>query len=263
MRNKIIAGNWKMNGTKNECLELLLSILKQTKNTKSVQKIIFPPFPFLSYASDIVSADQAFSIGAQDCSAEKHGAFTSEVSASMIKSVGCKYVLLGHSERKEHFQETELITLNKLQQAIHSELKAVVCIGERLHERLLGNHLKSLYQSLHTILLGFNRENYRSLTIAYEPIWAINSDKAATTEQIQETVSFIRQTLSELLSKEAANEIPILYGGSCNASNVAEILECKDVDGCLIGSASLKADEFSSIIKQYETINLQTNGNNS
>ena len=247
MRSKIVAGNWKMNKTLSEAIELVSAIAKNPGD-KSVTKIIFPPFPFISALTNFIGATGSFHTGAQNCSEHASGAFTGEVSAAMLKSVGCKYVLVGHSERRQYFGETNATSAKKIKLALDNGLKVIYCVGETLSERKANTHFDVVKTQLAEALQNIPAEN---IVIAYEPVWAIGTGETATQAQAQEMHAFIRESLKKIFNAEAAENTSILYGGSCNAQNAAELFVCPDIDGGLIGGASLKAEDFSKIIRSF------------
>jgi triosephosphate isomerase len=246
-RKKLVAGNWKMNKTLSEGLELVSDILKNPGDV-SVTKIIFPPSPLLSELVKAVGSAQHFYVGGQNCSEHASGAYTGEVSASMLNSVGCKYVLVGHSERRQYFGETNSIASKKIKQAIENNLKVIYCVGERLTERKTNKHLDVVKTQLTEALQSLDPEN---IIIAYEPVWAIGTGETATPEQAQEMHEHIRGCLKNLFGAHVANNTSLLYGGSCNAQNAKELFACADIDGGLIGGASLKAEDFCKIILSF------------
>lgn len=246
MRPKIVAANWKLNKTLNEGLDLVKFLLSKTNEHDNVIKIICPTFPLLYPIHQILDKNKKFYVGAQNCSAFERGSFTGEVSAAILKSVGCDYVIIGHSERRKIFNETEDILKQKLQIALKENLKVIYCVGEELNQRQEKLHFNIVKNQLENIL-SLNEKQLLNIIIAYEPVWAIGTGINATPKQAQEMHSFIRETIATK-STEIANNIPILYGGSCNASNASKLFEQKDIDGGLIGSASLKGEEFIQII---------------
>lgn len=246
-RKKIVAGNWKMNKTLSEAIELVSAITKNPGDN-SVTKIIFPPFPFISALTNFIGATGNFYTGAQNCSEHSSGAFTGEVSVSMLKSIGCKYVLVGHSERRLYYGETNTTSAKKINLALEQGLKVVYCVGETLAERKANTHFEVVKTQLTEALQNLSADN---IIIAYEPVWAIGTGETATPAQAQEMHVFIRNCVEQLFNAEAAENISILYGGSCNAQNASELFACADIDGGLIGGASLKAEDFSKIIRSF------------
>ncbi len=252
MRKKIAAGNWKMNTTPVEGVELLKGMiaLKNDKNVCScVTMIVAPPFTHLS---EIVKAARGsgIAVSAQNCAAEAKGAYTGEVSAQMIASLGVEYVILGHSERREYYGETSETLNKKMKQAYDNSLIPIYCVGEKLEEREAGKEFDVVRKQLTEVVYNLAPSEFEKLVIAYEPVWAIGTGKTATAEQAQDMHAFIRKVLHEKFG-EAAENTSILYGGSVNAANAAELFAKKDVDGGLVGGASLKADDFVTIAKSF------------
>lgn len=235
-----------MNKNQAEAIELVNAVVKNCSE-KPVVKIFFPPFPFLSAVTEIAKS-KGFFIGAQNCSEHASGAFTGEVSAAMLSSVGCNYVLVGHSERRQYFNESSPLLAKKIQHALSNNLIAVFCIGETLQERKNNIHFDVVKNQLTEVLNSFSSQDLKRIILAYEPVWAIGTGETASPEQAQEMHAFIRTCIAELFDASSAEGICILYGGSCNAQNAKELLACKDIDGGLIGGASLKADDFCKII---------------
>ena len=250
-RPKIVAGNWKMNKTLNEASALVNEVLKNTNEFDEVEKIFFVPSLILSDISKQISGKKNVFTGALNCSEHTAGAFTGEVSAAMLKSVGCSYVLVGHSERREFFKETNAQLISKLKLALENNLHPVFCFGEKLAERKNKLHFEIVAQQLKDVLSSFSDEQLKHIILAYEPVWAIGTGETATPLQAQEMHAHVRQTIKELFSADTALSIPILYGGSCNPQNAQELFACADVDGGLIGGASLKADDFCKIIYSF------------
>ncbi len=252
-RKKIVAGNWKMNTTLNEAVRLVLEIKQKTNpNALKVHKIIFPPFPFLKPVADILENVSDFCVGAQNCSEHKQGAYTGEVSAQMIQSLNCKYVLVGHSERRLYFKESAQQLSLKIEQALANNLTVIFCFGEQLNERKNNLHFETVENQLKEVLTNFPKNKTEHLILAYEPVWAIGTGETATPQQAQDMHSHVRKVISGIFSQQIASEISILYGGSCNAQNAAVLFACADVDGGLIGGASLKSDDFCKIIASFE-----------
>ncbi len=247
-RKKIVAGNWKMNTTLNEALDLASGIKNNTNNT---DVIIFPPFPFLKTIIDSFKTTIGFYVGAQNCNANSKGAFTGEVSAHMLSSIGCDYIMVGHSERRQYFKETNEELLAKINQALEHNLKVIFCFGEQLQERKNNQHFNTVETQLNEVLIHLPKDKLSNLILAYEPVWAIGTGETASPEQAQEMHAFIRSVIATLFSDTIANDICILYGGSCNAQNARELFACKDVDGGLIGGASLKIEDFTTIIRSF------------
>lgn len=230
---------------------LVKTVANSTRSVTRADRLIFPSFPFLKTVSDLLAAETNFFVGAQDCSAHATGAYTGEVAAAMLRSVGCTYVLIGHSERRQYFNEDNALLLAKTRQALAAGLKVVFCFGELLSERKAGLQFQTVEQQLRGVLAHFPHERLSDLVLAYEPVWAIGTGETATPVQAQEMHAFVRQTVAQLISEQAAAELRILYGGSCNAQNAADLFDCPDVDGGLIGGASLKADDFTTILQLF------------
>ncbi|MDL2239843.1 triose-phosphate isomerase [Bacteroidales bacterium OttesenSCG-928-K22] len=250
MRKTIVAGNWKMNLTFTEAEDLLFDMNDQLIDTppaEDVEVIVFPPFPFLEMAADV--ADEGFiNFGAQNCSEHDKGAYTGEVSAAMLKSLDASHVLVGHSERRKYFMESDEALLKKTKQCLEYELIPVFCCGESLEDREAGNHFDVVKKQIEEVVFKLNENEFSNIIIAYEPVWAIGTGKTATSDQAQEMHAFIRTLVAKKYSDRIAEQTHILYGGSCNAKNAAELFACEDVDGGLIGGASLNKDEFLNII---------------
>jgi triosephosphate isomerase len=249
-RQKIVAGNWKMNKTLQEAKTLVEQITNQV-NDDEVTKIIIPPFPFLESVKSSITNKPNFYIGAQNCHTNASGAFTGEISASMLSSVGCEYVLVGHSERRQYFQENDADFVLKIKSALDNNIKPIFCIGETLTERKTDNHFKVITQQLTNVLKEFSITDFSKFVLAYEPVWAIGTGETASANQAQEMHAFIRSIITGIFDSSIANNVSILYGGSCNAQNAQELFKCADVDGGLIGGASLKADDFCKIIDSF------------
>lgn len=249
MRKKIVAGNWKMNMDLAEGLKLASSIDKYFSEKPSVKAtvILCTPFIHLAGARDILKHGK-IALGAQNCSSEASGAYTGEVSAWMIRSTGAEYVLTGHSERRSYFNEDDKIINRKTLLAINSGLKVIFCCGEVLKEREDNKHFLIVKRQLEEGLFNLTVEQMDKIIIAYEPVWAIGTGLTATPEQAQEMHKHIRDLLKEKYGNDCAKKLPVLYGGSCKPSNAAEIFSKQDVDGGLIGGASLKKEDFTGII---------------
>jgi triosephosphate isomerase (TIM) len=246
-RQKIVAGNWKMNKTLSEAVELVNAVI-QNAGAAEISKLFFPPYPFLIKVSELTSGKTGFGTGAQNCSEHASGAYTGEVSAAMLNSAGAKYVLIGHSERRQYYGETNAVSKKKIELALQNDLKVIYCIGETLAERKENRHFEVVKTQLTEALQDIDPIN---LVIAYEPVWAIGTGETATPAQAQEMHAFIRGHLKALFDSDVAENMTILYGGSCNAQNAKELFACEDIDGGLIGGASLKADDFCRIINSF------------
>lgn len=250
MRKKIVAGNWKMNMLMEDGVALAKGIndyfLSEPLSGK--EAILCPPFIHLSSLSEIVTAD-GLSIGAQNCSDHKSGAYTGEVSAAMIRSTGAGSVIIGHSERRSYYGEDDNLLAAKTREALSNGLMVIFCCGEVLAERESGKHFQIVEKQLEKGLFDLPEGEFRKCVIAYEPVWAIGTGVTATPAQAQEMHAFIRSLVVKKFGEETAADTTILYGGSCKASNAAELFANPDVDGGLIGGASLVADEFCKIVK--------------
>lgn len=254
MRKKIVAGNWKMNKTLKEGIELAKEIeLKLEKqNVTSVGVIIGTPFIHLAEVSKIVDHN-LISVAAQNCSSEPKGAFTGEVSAEMIKSTGSEYVIIGHSERRNYFNEDNKTLHKKVKLALENGLNPIFCVGEQLDERKNDKQFDVVKKQLNEGLFDLTGKEFSSVVIAYEPVWAIGTGETATPQQAQEIHKYIRKLVSDNYNEETADSTTILYGGSCKPSNAKDLFVNNDVDGGLIGGASLKADDFIEIINSFNT----------
>lgn len=247
---QLVAGNWKMNLTKQEAQSLLAEIsgMMADEIHGNMPVVLFPSFPYLMMTATQLQSDPRLKTGAQNCSVEKSGAFTGEVSAEMLASCGVGYVLAGHSERRAYYGETDLIVAQKVLRILQAGMIPVFCCGESLDEREKGRHFETVQRQIEAVTAALNEEQYAKLVVAYEPVWAIGTGKTATTEQAGEMHSFIRGLLKMQFS-QAADQTTILYGGSCNEKNAAELFRTSDVDGGLIGGASLQSRSFISIVK--------------
>ncbi|MDA7857986.1 triose-phosphate isomerase [bacterium] len=248
MRRPIIAGNWKMNKTIAEASELVNNLKEALKEAKNREIVICPPFPALSAIKDLLKGSN-IKLGAQNMYFEAKGAFTGEVSGVMLRDVGCEYVIIGHSERRQYFKETDEMVSKKLKVAISNGLIPIVCIGETLNEMEAGDTFKVLEKQVKDGLGGLSPDEVSKLVVAYEPIWAIGTGKTATPQQAEEVHKFIRKLLSTIYGEDKALAIRILYGGSIKPANIKELMECENIDGGLVGGASLEADSFIKIVK--------------
>lgn len=253
MRKRMVAGNWKMNNNASQASELLYSIGEKLEDPKSnnVEVVICPPHLYLSEAVD-AAEECDFSVGAQNVAEWEKGAYTGEVSAEMLKSMEVQYCIVGHSERRKYFKETDAQIKNKVLLLLKNEIRPIVCCGEALEEREAGHHFNVVGKQIKEALFGFSVEEFDKVVIAYEPVWAIGTGKTATPEQAQEMHAFIRGLVEKQYGKETADNLTILYGGSCNAKNAKELFKKPDVDGGLIGGASLVADDFVAIVESFE-----------
>jgi triosephosphate isomerase len=253
MRKKIIAGNWKMNLTFDEGQKLTSEIVNMYKdeNIKDVIAVLNPPFPHLFPVKKLVGDTPGIFVGAQNCSDKESGAFTGEVSAKILASFGVNYVIIGHSERREYFKESNEMLAEKVKAALANGLTPIFCCGESLDIRNAGTHEPNVKFQLTDSLFNLSASEFAKVVIAYEPIWAIGTGKTATSDEAQEMHLALRRHIATKYGKDIANNISILYGGSMNAGNAADLLSKPDVDGGLIGGASLKSRDFLEIIKSY------------
>lgn len=250
MRKKIVAGNWKMNTTLNEGVKLLEETLRllSGENMRETVVIFCPPFISLEKISSMIKERKNIFSSAQNCSSEKGGAFTGEISAGMIKSVGAGYVILGHSERRQYFSETNQILAKKTDCVLDEGLKPIFCVGEPLEARDGNQYRELVEKQLKEGVFHLGSEQFQNVVIAYEPVWAIGTGKVASDDQAQEMHAFIRNLVAQKYSRQIADETSILYGGSCKPSNARGLFSQPDVDGGLIGGASLIAADFAAII---------------
>ena len=253
MRKHIVAGNWKMNCTFTEADDLINGImekLEQQELPRDTQLIVCPPFPYLEMTTDYAN-DSYFMVGAQNVAAEEKGAYTGEVSAEMLESMEIDYCIVGHSERRAYYGETNKTVAAKVDRLLAHGLKPIVCVGEVLEEREAGRQLDVVKRQVEEGLFHLTAEQMKEVVIAYEPVWAIGTGKTATPDQAQEIHAHIRSLLVEKYGKALADDISILYGGSCKPSNAKELFACPDIDGGLIGGAALKADDFIAIAQSF------------
>ncbi len=256
MRTKIVAGNWKMNKTFEEGIQLVKEIQQSLQvnpinANENIKVIISPPFVFLKPINDLLANSSFIYTAAQNCYSEEKGAFTGEVSAQMIQSVGAKYVIIGHSERRAYFNETDALLAKKINLALANNLFPIYCCGERLEERNANTYFDVVKKQINDGLFHLSAEAFSKVVIAYEPVWAIGTGLNATPQQAQEMHQFIRNVVKEKYGKQIADNTTILYGGSCNAKNAKELFANPDVDGGLIGGASLIANDFVQIIHSF------------
>ena len=249
-RKPLIAGNWKMNLNHLEAIALVqkLSFALPDKYTENVDVAVIPPFTDIRSVQNVVEGDKlALAYGAQDISTHESGAYTGEIAPSMLEKLGCTYVVVGHSERREYHSESNEEVAAKAKIAIAHNMQPIVCVGEALDIREKGTHVDFVTAQTKASIAGLSREELSKVVIAYEPIWAIGTGKVASAADAQEVCGAIRKTIAEISDQELADSMRILYGGSVNAGNVAEIVAEEDVDGGLVGGASLKADEFAKL----------------
>ena len=253
MRKHIVAGNWKMNCTFTEADELVNGIMEQLEEKelpRETQLIVCPPLPYLEMTTDYAN-DSYFLVGAQNVSDQERGAYTGEVSAEMLESMEIDYCIVGHSERRQYYGETDAIVAAKVDRLLAHGLKPVVCVGEVLEEREAGRQLEVVKRQVEQGLFHLTAEQMQEVVIAYEPVWAIGTGRTATPEQAQEIHAHIRSLLAAKYGQALADEVSILYGGSCKPSNAKELFACADIDGGLIGGASLKAEDFVAIAMSF------------
>ncbi len=246
MRKKVIAGNWKMNMLPNETIEYIENFSKLVKDTKN-EVILCVPYTDLFYA--LMSAqDTNIKIGAQNMHFEEKGAYTGEVSAQMLKAIGVEYVIIGHSERRQYFNETDETVNKKVKAAFENGLNPIVCVGETLEQREAGETEKIITTQTKLALEGLTNDQVKNVIIAYEPIWAIGTGKTATSEDANNSIKAIRNEIKNIYGEDVSENVIIQYGGSVKSSNAKELFETSDIDGGLVGGASLKPDEFSKIV---------------
>lgn len=252
MRKKIVAGNWKMNLNLQEGVALATELNETLKNEKAnCEVIICTPFIHLAKVADCIDQN-VLKLGAENCADKEKGAYTGEVSAEMVKSTGAQYVILGHSERRQYYNETAEILREKVLLALKNNLKVIFCIGETLEEREANKQNEVVKAELEGSVFNLSKEEFTNIIIAYEPIWAIGTGKTATAEQAENIHAYIRSLVAEHYDSETADNTSILYGGSCKASNAPELFGKPDIDGGLIGGASLKTADFKGIIDAWE-----------
>jgi triosephosphate isomerase len=251
MRKKIIAGNWKMNKSYDEAMALVSELSNMVKDEYhgSAEIVIIPPALYIHSVSRMTADFENISSGAQNCSNYESGAYTGEISASMVKSCGGKYIVIGHSERRQYFGETNDWLAEKINAVLAQNLKAIYCVGETLAEREGNSHFDVLKTQIADGLFHLTAEQMALIVIAYEPVWAIGTGKTASTQQAQQVHAFIRNLINEKYSDTVANNLTIQYGGSVKADNAAELFAAPDIDGALVGGAALLSRSFAEIIK--------------
>jgi triosephosphate isomerase len=252
MRTNIVAGNWKMNNTFKEADDLIFEIVKflEENPQENASVILCPPAVYLEMATDHAFESEVF-IGAQNMSNFESGAYTGEISAKMLASIGVEYCIIGHSERRKYFNESNEMLAEKVTLALKHEIVPIFCCGELLPEREAGNHFSVVQSQLKESLFMLNKGDFANIVIAYEPVWAIGTGVTATSEQAQEMHKYIRGLIAKKYDAETAENTTILYGGSCNAQNASDLFANPDVDGGLIGGASLKASYFIKIVQSF------------
>jgi triosephosphate isomerase len=252
MRRKIVAGNWKMNKSFPDAEELIAEIADKLESMETGHQdvILCPPYVYLEMATDIAE-ESVFSVGAQNMNENDNGAFTGEIAGPMLTSMAVEYCIIGHSERRKYFAEDNALLAKKVDAALRNGLRPIFCCGEVLPEREAGRHFDVVRTQLVASLFHLTKEQFLHIVIAYEPVWAIGTGMNATPAQAQEMHAFIRALIAEKYDEDLADATSILYGGSCNAANARELFSQADVDGGLIGGASLKADEFLKIVTSF------------
>jgi triosephosphate isomerase len=251
-RRPLIAGNWKMHKNHFEAVQLTQKISwgLTSDDTDAVETVVCPPFTALRSVGTLIDADRlAIRLGAQDCCPEPEGAYTGEVSAPMLAKLQCAYVIVGHSERRQYFGETDELVSRKARAILGNDMTPIVCVGETLEQREAGSTAEVVGRQVRGSLAGITADQVGGLVIAYEPIWAIGTGRAATSGDAQETVALVRETVAELAGERAAETARVQYGGSVKAANIEDLMAQPDIDGALVGGASLDADEFALIVK--------------
>jgi triosephosphate isomerase len=256
-RTPLMAGNWKMNLNHQEAVVLVQKLAWTLSDKKhdygKVEVAVLPPYTDLRSVQTLVDGDRLeIRYGAQDVSTHDDGAYTGEISAAMLKKLGCSYVVVGHSERRQYHGETDEVVKAKATKVVAAGMTPIVCVGEALDVRQAGGHVDHCIGQLTGSLAGFSAEQVAELVVAYEPVWAIGTGEVATPDDAQEVCAAVRECVAQSFSEEAAAAVRVLYGGSVKAANVAGIMEKPDVDGCLVGGASLQADEFGGICRYYD-----------
>ncbi len=251
MRNKFIAGNWKMNTTRAEATTLLQALLQDITAIEKTTIMVAPPFTTLQLTSELLQ-NSKIKLGAQNLYWEDKGAFTGEISPLMLKDLNCSYVIIGHSERRQYFRESNQEINRKLQAAFDHQIHPILCVGESLENRERGQTLGVVEYQIRNGLAGFTSEHMKEFTIAYEPVWAMGTGRAATPADALEVHTYLRSLLTEMFSSKIAEQTRIQYGGSVTADNIGSFINEEDIDGALVGGASLKADSFLKIIQAAE-----------
>jgi triosephosphate isomerase len=248
MRRPIIAGNWKMNKTVSEAVDFVLQLKALVADVRDIDIVVAPTFTALQAVSREVEGSN-IELAAQDVFWELSGAYTGEISPSMLRDVGCRYVIIGHSERRQYFGETNESVRKKIKASLAMGLNPIMCVGEALEEREAGKTFDVVKTQVKQGLEGFSQQEMEKITIAYEPIWAIGTGKTATTQQAEEVHAFIRKQMGQITHRQVSEGMRIQYGGSVNPDNISDLMVQPNIDGALVGGASLKADSFSSIVK--------------
>ncbi len=251
-RRPLIAGNWKMHKTHLEAVQLTQKTAwaLNKDDTEAVEVVVCPPFTALRSVGTLIEGDKlALGLGAQDCHPEPQGAYTGEISAPMLARLGCDYVIVGHSERRQYFAESDQLVNRKARAVLANDMCPIVCVGESLEQREAGQTATVVPGQVRGSLAGLSAEQVGGLVVAYEPVWAIGTGRAATAADARETIALIRRTIADLAGRAAADSVRIQYGGSVKAANAEELMSQPDIDGALVGGASLDADEFALIVK--------------
>ncbi|MCQ2167541.1 MAG: triose-phosphate isomerase [Bacteroidales bacterium] len=250
MRKKIVAGNWKMNTTVPEGVELAKAVCEKAAAVpENIGLIVATPFTHLASVGSVLTG--RVELSAQNCADHTSGAYTGEISVAMLKSTGCKWTILGHSERRQYYGETDEKLVEKTKLALEAGLGVILCVGENLEEREAGKHFDVCTAQIKNVLYNFTAEDMKNIIVAYEPVWAIGTGKTATSAQAEEIHACIRKVLADKFGAQVAEDTTILYGGSCKPSNAKELFAQPDIDGGLIGGAALKADDFIQIAMSY------------
>ncbi len=250
MKNKIIAGNWKMNKTRKETKELIANLIPLVKDTKNTV-IICVPYTDLDVAVELTKGTNIH-VGAENCHWKESGAFTGEIAPSMLTELGVEYVVIGHSERRTYFGETDATVLARTKAALAAGLKPIVCIGETLEERNSGNMETVLRRQVVEGFADITADELKNIVVAYEPVWAIGTGVTATDEQANEAIGFVRSVFADKYGKQVADQLYIQYGGSMNDKNAAGLLSMAEIDGGLIGGASLVAEKFAAVVNAHK-----------
>jgi len=256
-RRPIIAGNWKLNKNIKESIELVTLLKRKLNDVQNVEIVVCPVYTALSDVYEVLM-ESSIKLGAQDLFWEEKGAFTGEVSASLIKDTGASFVVVGHSERRQFFNETDETVNKKTKAALKVGLTPIVCVGEMLQEREANKTFQVIERQLKGSLVNFSHDEIDKVVVAYEPVWAIGTGKVATPQQAQEVHAFIRKEISKVFGEEAARGLRILYGGSVKPDNISNLMNEPDIDGALVGGASLEVDSFSDIVKNAVVVSITT-----
>lgn len=248
MRTPLIAGNWKLFKTLKEAVSLIEDLKPLIAGVKGVDVVVAPVFTAISSVNQAI-AGSMIKLAAQNCFWEEEGAYTGEVSPGLLKDAGCSYLIIGHSERRQYFGETDETVNRKLKASLKAGLTPIVCVGESLEQRESASTFKVIEQQIRGALEGIPSDSLEHIVIAYEPVWAIGTGKTASNEQAQEVHAFIRNTLKQLYSQQIADSVRILYGGSVKPENIKGLMSQTDIDGALVGGASLKAESFAGIVR--------------